>query len=386
MPEYSAITPAEILPGQPVEPVLEKAKGNCEYLYGLIGGSQSNPPNGSFEVDTEGVLDNWTIETFDGGSHGIETSSPAHGAQALKFVHPGGAGNGGGWADSEYIECSSIMTMILYYIHWATAAGMYNRVVIRYYTAAKAYISDEALYGSTSNPTSPTLYCSQFTPPTNARYMVIRVVGGHSAQATGGTAYFDGLQLQPAVISYALKTVADTTGASGSLGNYDHVHIAMQDYCHAPNIYAEDEKLRLIGHSSSIADTTARIGFYNTAMITSYDYAVRWRYTTASDRPFVYAVRNSEGEIICLWACDDPPPGYWGLTKKPAGFVPPIGYRSGIPAGAEEIVLFDQNRDFVMELGEKAHKDKTLPYRVLSDTFEFDSEKKLFKSKNLLAV
>jgi len=385
------ITDAEMEAGRFARPVADKLKDNFEYLYGALVGKQHDPPNGSFEIDSDGdgVPDSWSRELYSGGSGGIETTSPLSGAQAVYFTHPGGAGNGGGLLDSDYMEIGEVQTYALYFMLWATAAGIKIQVRIRYYTAAQVYISDYALYSSTSNPTSPTLKGGTFTPPANARYCKIRLIGGLDDTDVAGTVYFDRIERVPSTITTALKTVANTTGASGSVGVGGHVSVAMQDHCFAPNIYTQTDSFQnlfLSGHSSNVADTTARIGFSNESTSGGRNYAIRWRYITASDRPFVYAVRNAEGEIICLWACDDPPPGYWGFTEKPADFIPPIAHSGGIPEGAEEIVLFDQERDFVMELGEKATIDKTLPFRVLSDIFEFDSEKKLFKSKNLLAV
>ena len=98
-----------------------------------------------------------------------------------------------------------------------------------------------------------------------------------------------------------------------------------------------------------------------------------------------YAIRNKNtGEIICFWACDDPPPGYWGLHERPEDFVAPVIYDGGLTADQEEIVLFDADSDFVLELGEKAQKDKKYPYQILDECFEYDTEKKCFKERKII--
>jgi hypothetical protein len=204
----------------------------------------------------------------------------------------------------------------------------------------------------------------------------------HTGDVTGATT----LTIASAAVNTTkLKTVANTTGASGSLMALSSVLIEMQDYCFAPNIYTwSGAAMRLGGHTTNATDTVARFRIHNSDTADA-TYAVRWRYVTATDEPFVYAIRDlSTGEILHLWACDDPPDKYWKLTEKPADFVPPLILSPGL-ANVEEIVLFKTNRDFVIELGAKANRDKTLPYQELS-AYDYDAKAKVFKSKNLLEI
>ena len=184
-----------------------------------------------------------------------------------------------------------------------------------------------------------------------------------------------------------IKSVANTTGVSGSIGVTASVSIAMQDYCFTPNIYVDNQQyIRITGHNTSTADTTARLGLRNDEG-SSNSYNIRYRYITASDNPFIYAIQDKiTGEIKHLWACDDPPPGYWGLSEKPSGFIAPIVESSLVMATMEEIVLFNQNREFVIELGEKANVDKKLPFEILSKGYDYDINKKWFSSKNLKEI
>ncbi len=132
---------------------------------------------------------------YPGGSSGLETTNPADGSKALYFTHPGGAGNGGGYGDFDYVPVSEFRSEILSWIHWATAAGMKNQVIVRFYDKDKVYLSSMTLYDSTSNPTSPKLMAGEFVPPADARFMRVRVVGGESSGDVARTAYFDGVRI-----------------------------------------------------------------------------------------------------------------------------------------------------------------------------------------------
>ena len=174
-------------------------KENQDYLNGQLSTLQAaNIPNGSFEVDSDsnGVPDQWTPSYYAGGSGALETTAPAHGSQAWKFIHPGGAGNGGGYMDSDYIEVADLAASALSFIHWASAAGMKNQVIIRYFDKAQAYISAETIYSSTSNPTAATLFRKHLTIPSTARYITVRLVGGLNDTDVAGSAYFDMVKLE----------------------------------------------------------------------------------------------------------------------------------------------------------------------------------------------
>ena len=202
---YEAITDAEIQSGKPVigpSGFGSKVKDNLEYLYGVLGTLSGNVlPNGSFETDSDSddVPDSWTENLYPGGSGAIYTTSPAHGASSFSFVHPGGAGNGGGYLDSDYVEVSALITYFIRFITWATAAGMKNQVYVLYYDKVKSYISGTAVYSSTTNPTSAAVYFYQFTPPATARFIKVRVIGGYTDTAVAGTAYFDDVAVGPVV-------------------------------------------------------------------------------------------------------------------------------------------------------------------------------------------
>lgn len=209
----------------------QKTRGNVEYLRTQIGGtsgggSGSGPANGGFEVlnDVTQLPEGWTRTLYSGGSGGIYTTDPAHGATAVYLTHPGGAGNGGGHWESDYTETDGLCRKFLSFIHWATAAGMRNKVIVRYFDKAKVSLSaDETIYNSTANPNVKTLFVAQFNPPAGTCFYKVRLIGGDTATATGGTAYFDGVRESGVAELFGSKTtdfaIAEAQRVSSSWGD-----------------------------------------------------------------------------------------------------------------------------------------------------------------------
>ena len=199
---YTAITNDEIQVKKPVrQELMQKIKDNFDAHETKLSAASGAEiaPNSSFEVDSDadGIPDNWTRYLYPGGSGGFETTNPAHGAKAYKFVHPGGTGNGGGYLESDYIKISGIGA-IPYYLSWSmwsSVGGIRNDVTIRFFTLDKTFISENTLYSSTSNPTSIKQFAEWIGyPPTDARYLKIRLIGGESSVDVAGTTYFDWIQ------------------------------------------------------------------------------------------------------------------------------------------------------------------------------------------------
>jgi hypothetical protein len=226
---WNAITTAEIASGKPVcgpTGFGTKVRDCLNWLYGVIGSaSVIGIPNGSFEIDSDsdGVPDSWTKSLYAGGTGGFYTTSPAHGATAWSFTHPGGASNGGGYLDSDYLEVAELENYWLSFIHWATAAGMRNRVEIRYYDKAKAELgagSPAYLYNSVTNPTTATRFSYNFTPLATTRYIKFRLVGGFTDTDVAGTAYFDNIQFGTSISQLKLKTSQGEVSTTTSGANY----------------------------------------------------------------------------------------------------------------------------------------------------------------------
>lgn len=200
-----------------------------------------------------------------------------------------------------------------------------------------------------------------------------------------------------------LKT--STGSASGSCAAASWANIAMQPYCFSPNYYSQTNPryLQTAGHTSSVADQTARSSFGNDHPSAAYNYAARWRYVTATDEPFVFCIRDKNtGKVHHLWMCDDPPHPFWGLKELPDDFEQPIllgrmdlatkektdeSHEDIIVVdGFEEITLFQYDREGIKEVEDKAGKDKLLPYEIMDKDFEFNQDKKLFVRKNLAHI
>lgn len=180
----------------------ELIKEWIDYLNGQTGGVVG-VPNGSFEIDADddGDPDNWDTTPYAGGAVSLETTSPIEGAASLKFAHPGGASNGGGYADSEFIECSSARPFILGMVHYSSAAGMKNKVTVRFFDKGQVDLSaDDTVYESTTNPTSAHNILMAVSPPAPAKYFKIRLIGGFTDTDVAGNAFFDQITIQPLVL------------------------------------------------------------------------------------------------------------------------------------------------------------------------------------------
>ena len=173
--------------------------------------------NGSFEEDVDGIPDGWTRTLFNGGSMSILATDSGHGGRSIRFVSPGGAGNGGGYVESGFIRCSSLIPILLLWQHKASVADVRNKVELVWYSVdgagTKTLISTATLYdNSTTNPTSWQMAQAAAAPPATARYFKIKLTGCDSSDATAGSAYFDDVSIRPAV--FINKTVLDSEGAT----------------------------------------------------------------------------------------------------------------------------------------------------------------------------
>lgn len=187
---------------------------DLNYLYSLAaGGGSLSIPNGSFEadVDADSLPDQWTRTLYAGGSFsltgaGLGDTECEHGRRAIKFVHPGGAGNGGGYIDTDnFIECTPLLPLVLNFLHRATAAGMRNKVDVLWFDSSQVSISTTSAYSSTANPTSWARIQCTAAPPATARYFKIRLIGGENTNTVAGSAYFDNIEARQIAFEYHLE-------------------------------------------------------------------------------------------------------------------------------------------------------------------------------------
>ena len=166
--------------------------------------STSKVPNGSFEIDSDsdGIPDLWDKDLYPGGSFSLQDAdddTSIHGAACVKFTHPGGASNGGGNLTSDYMEVQEGRDLIVGWSIKVSATGAKNQVVVRYFDEDKVDLSaDDTIYSSTSGPTSWTAVSVVSTPPANARYCKIKLIGGFTDTDPGASrdTYFDDIWLK----------------------------------------------------------------------------------------------------------------------------------------------------------------------------------------------
>ena len=207
---------------------LNLVKGNLDdhetRLAQVVGSIVPNGSFESFEVASPYYANNWGRTHYTGGSSGTQSSDQAEGARCLFITSPGGSGNGGGYYDSDYVFCTPLKPVTLQFEHWASAAGIHNQVLLRWYDKDKVYISETALYDSSANPTGKTLFILGANPPATAKFFKVRLIGAKNDNTTAGTAYFDGLLLlalaaAPVLIDQPeVQTTAATFTDVGSQG------------------------------------------------------------------------------------------------------------------------------------------------------------------------
>lgn len=214
---YTPILDSEIEVGDAItQSLMQKIKDNDEFFNSAISGvSGSVLINNSFDIDSDGdgEPDSWDITLYPGGAQTLDATNAVHGAYAIKFTHPGGAGNGGGFATSDYIPCNDNYPFFIEFLNRSSLTGAGILVQIQYYTEAKFSISTESIYSQTSNPTSWEIaFTRETTIPSTAQYCKIVMAGGVDVTDPGSQVdiYFDNV-----LINYNVYT---SNGAS--LGDF----------------------------------------------------------------------------------------------------------------------------------------------------------------------
>jgi hypothetical protein len=212
---FDNITTAELSVGKPLtNELMEKFKNRDDFLnaqVGTISGiSISNP---SFEVDSDGdgQPDNWTITFHTGGTGSIDTSTAVHGAVSYKFTHPGGAGNGGGYMDSDFFPVSTNYGYTIEYEQNVKGGAVPDGGVL-------LYDKNQSLLGSIQIPFSslvfttgvfrpyvagfyPALSNTVVTAVSSAVYAKVRLEGGSTDHSSAGTINYDNIRVTPIGIS-----------------------------------------------------------------------------------------------------------------------------------------------------------------------------------------
>lgn len=326
---YNPVTTTEIAVGKATKRSLwQKVKDNFDYLFG-----QTTPGgllNGSFEYDTDGdgIPDNWTRNLYPGGSSGFYTTSTEHGEKSYYFTHPGGAGNGGGYLDSDYIAVSSEQYSAQVSIR-STVTGIKNIVQVLYYDKAKVYLSSADLYNATAPNTNANTVTANYTAPTNARFFKYRLIGGYTDTAVAGTTYFDGLRhfhVPDAAISQPkIKTATGEVSIGG--GGASNLTLPGGTYGFYPQVKQTTDAGLLSQICMGYVSGSYATQIYLSAAGGTYGagYAQQ-RYIQASPPykigditwgHFLFLLRNAAGDVKAAYEAEDPPWAYNGAIYLP---------------------------------------------------------------------
>ena len=122
---------------------------------------------------------------FTGGNVQISQGTAKKGQYSLKFEHPGGAGNGGGTAESDYFAMSVKQSIAIGQTFWTDQTGVRVKVQIDYFDEDKLFISNETLYNEVLNTTSIMRLVLHPTIPNGASYLKYKFVGGSTGDDPG---------------------------------------------------------------------------------------------------------------------------------------------------------------------------------------------------------
>ncbi len=164
--------------------------------------------NGSFESASGGTPTGWTFTDYTGGSHAIDTTNHAHGAQAISFTSTSTANGGGYCESSDFLEVTGSEVYYWFAFRMASAANVSAQITARWYDSSQTFISSSTLFQDTSAPTSLTSTEGAVAAPSTARYVKLRVEGGVPGVGTAtGTVTFDDIR-------FRLTEVQASIGAS----------------------------------------------------------------------------------------------------------------------------------------------------------------------------
>ena len=221
---WDALTDADVAAGKFwTNTQTQKLKDCLEYLYGQISlSSVVGIPNGSFEVDSDsdGTPDNWTAGVYSGGTKAIETTIRSHGDQGMKFIHPGGAGNGGGWIRTDYITIGTLYRTALVFSYYCSAAGMKVVVEAEWFDEAESSLGTTTLYTSTTNPTSwTTKIIDGITTYSGAYSVKFKFICGYTDTDVAGTVYLDDVRISTVGAPSVMIGHAEVTGTLYAIPN-----------------------------------------------------------------------------------------------------------------------------------------------------------------------
>lgn len=321
---FTTISTVQLQPARPVSTDLMNALYNRDEDLNVRVGSASelDITNGSFEVLSGTAAAGWTITVYTGGAVAVDTSIVAHGAKSLKMTHPGGAGNGGGEAESEAFLVSSAKQFTIGYQIKTNATGARNKVIIRPLDKNLTTLADVVPYNKLSSVDGTAAWASTyttFTPPSSATFAKIVLQGGTTDANPGAVAntYFDNITVmsKSKIKSVMLETSsASIKGLTSTVGTAI-TNISMSDFSFSPNVYStlHPHFTRMCPSRVSTGDNIARFGFNtfgSTYLIAPSSYEVHYRYITASEGYKAALFYDSSGAVRAKYRFGNAPKNY----------------------------------------------------------------------------
>jgi len=180
-----------------VQRLFQRIKDNLDSLNSGVGVlTGTDILNGFFEIVEEiGASPlrpaSWDVTEYLGGTVELDDNNSRKGQYSLKFNHPGGVGNGGGQAVSDYYALSPDKAVSLAQTFRSTNAAVRIKVMVDYFDEDKVFIiaSTETLYNQNSGiPSAATRKLLYPSPPSGARYLKYKFVGGDTDTDPGSSA------------------------------------------------------------------------------------------------------------------------------------------------------------------------------------------------------
>lgn len=181
------------------------------------GESSGLVPNGSFEIDSnvDDIPDGWTLTSETGSDNEIDSTESTDGANCFRFTS---TGNGGGsLTTTDFFPVNEVSPLRVSFDIRSTVAGVNNIVRVEWYDVSQVSISNTDVYDSVSNPTTFTNNLLDATPPANARYAKLKLIGIDPGVAISGSTYFDRVAVFYNLnqeIAFTRETAVATTGAA----------------------------------------------------------------------------------------------------------------------------------------------------------------------------
>ena len=180
--------------------ILEELNANPDAVGVDQGGGLV--PNGSFETDADADLipDGWTLVSEIGATNALDTSQSTDGAQSFRFTS---SGNGGGsLTTTDFFPVNDTDNLNVSVDMFASIATVLNIVRVEWYDISFVSISNSDAYSSTANPLTWTTQDLLVTPPANARFAKLVLIGGDPSVPLAGSSWWDRVNVfYPAIVS-----------------------------------------------------------------------------------------------------------------------------------------------------------------------------------------